>query len=51
MKNHIHFSFRIDMWTDDGENVIEHLAGVEDFTSRWQPSGRPVSGGPKQPSR
>jgi hypothetical protein len=32
MKNRIHFSFRIDMWTDDGENVIEHLAGVEDFT-------------------
>ena len=32
MKNRIHFSFRIDMWTDDGENIIEHLAGAEDFT-------------------
>ena len=20
------------MWTDDGENIIEHLAGIEDFT-------------------
>jgi hypothetical protein len=26
MKNRTHFSFRIDMWTDDGENVVEHLA-------------------------
>ena len=25
------FSHRIDMWDDDGENVLEHLAGVEDF--------------------
>ena len=32
MKNRIHFSFRIDMWTDDGKNIIEHLAGAEDFT-------------------
>ena len=32
MKNRTHFSFRIDMWTDDGENIIEHLAGAEDFT-------------------
>ena len=28
MKNRTHFAFRIDMWTDDGENIIEHLAGV-----------------------
>jgi hypothetical protein len=25
------FLFRIDMWTIDGEKVIEHIAGVEDF--------------------
>ena len=24
------FLYRIDMWTSDGEQVIEHLAGVED---------------------
>ena len=23
--------YQIDMWDDDGENVLEHLAGVEDF--------------------
>ena len=25
-----HFAHRIDLWDADGENVIEHLAGVED---------------------
>jgi hypothetical protein len=32
MKDRTHFAFRIDMWDDDGENIIEHLAGIEDFT-------------------
>ena len=27
-----YFPHRIDAWTDDGENIVEHLAGVEDFT-------------------
>jgi hypothetical protein len=31
MKDRKHFTHRIDMWDDDGENVIEYLAGVEDF--------------------
>ena len=26
-----HFAFRIDLWTNDGESLVEHLAGVEDF--------------------
>jgi hypothetical protein len=25
-----HFAYRIDMWDASGENVVEHLAGVED---------------------
>ena len=32
MQNRTYFNHRIDMWTDDGENIVEHLAGVEDFT-------------------
>jgi hypothetical protein len=28
---HTHFAFRIDLWTPDGENIVEHVAGVEDF--------------------
>jgi hypothetical protein len=30
MKTRPHFTLRIDRWDDDGENIIEHLAGVED---------------------
>ena len=30
MKNRTHFAHRVDAWDDDGQNVIEHLAGVED---------------------
>jgi hypothetical protein len=26
-----HFAFRIDMWTADGESIVEHVAGVEDY--------------------
>jgi hypothetical protein len=29
--NRTHFLYRIDMWTIDGEHVIEHLAGIEDL--------------------
>jgi hypothetical protein len=29
--NRTHFLYRIDMWTIDGEHVIEHMAGIEDF--------------------
>jgi hypothetical protein len=30
MSTRFHFLYRIDMWTIDGEQVIEHLAGIED---------------------
>jgi hypothetical protein len=26
-----HFSFRIDVWTTNGESIVEHVAGVEDY--------------------
>jgi hypothetical protein len=29
MKTRTHFAHRIEMWTNDGEKVIEHIAGVE----------------------
>jgi hypothetical protein len=31
MKNRTHFAHPVDAWDDEGSNVIEHLAGVEDF--------------------
>jgi len=30
MKTWTHFSFRVDTWTADGENIVEHVAGIED---------------------
>jgi hypothetical protein len=26
-----HFAFRIDLWDTSGENLVEHIAGVEDY--------------------
>jgi len=25
------FTFRVDTWTPDGESIVEHVAGVEDY--------------------
>jgi hypothetical protein len=27
-----HFAYRIDLWTDDEKEVVEHLADVNDLT-------------------
>ena len=26
-----HFAFRVDTWTANGESIVEHVAGVEDY--------------------
>ena len=26
-----HFTFRVNTWTPDGESIVEHIAGVEDY--------------------
>jgi hypothetical protein len=31
MKTKTHFAFRIDIWDDTGESIVEHVAGVDDF--------------------
>jgi hypothetical protein len=31
VKIRTNFTFRIDTWTADGESVVEHVAGVEDY--------------------
>jgi len=31
MKTRTHFTFRIDVWTANGESIVEHVAGVEDY--------------------
>jgi hypothetical protein len=30
-KTRTHFTFRVDTWTPDGESIVEHVAGVEDY--------------------
>jgi len=31
MKTRTHFTFRVDTWTPDGESIVKHVAGVEDY--------------------
>jgi hypothetical protein len=31
MKTKTHSPFRVDTWTPDGESIVEHVAGVEDY--------------------
>jgi hypothetical protein len=31
MKTKTHFAFRVDIWDDTGDSILEHVAGVEDF--------------------
>ena len=31
MKTKTHLAFRIDIWDDTGDNIVEHVAGVDDF--------------------
>jgi hypothetical protein len=31
MKTKIYFAFRIDIWDDAGDSIVEHVAGVDDF--------------------
>jgi hypothetical protein len=31
MKTKTHFAFRVDVWDDTGDSIVEHVAGVDDF--------------------
>jgi hypothetical protein len=31
MKTKTYFVFRIDIWDDSGNSIVEHVAGVDDF--------------------
>jgi hypothetical protein len=31
MKTKTHFAFRVDIWDDTGDSIVEHIAGVEDY--------------------
>ena len=38
-----HFTFRVDTWTPDGESVVEHVAGVEDYQVALASRGRALA--------
>jgi hypothetical protein len=31
MKTKTHFAFRVDIWDDAGNSIVEHVAGADDF--------------------
>jgi hypothetical protein len=31
VKTKTHFAFRVDIWDDTGDSIIEHVAGMDDF--------------------
>jgi len=38
-----HFTFRVDTWTPDGESIVEHVAGIEDYQVALATSTRPAN--------
>ena len=30
MKTKTHFAFRVDIWDDTGDSIVEHVAGVDE---------------------
>ena len=35
MNGRTNFAHRIDMWNDDGETIVEQLAGIDDWSWPW----------------
>ena len=31
MKTKTYFAFRVDIWDDTGDSIVEHVAGADDF--------------------
>jgi hypothetical protein len=45
-----HFTFRVDTWSPDGESIVEHVAGVEDYQVALATIARRVNAGSARPS-
>jgi len=46
-----HFTFRVDTWTPDGESIVEHVAGVEDYQVAFATFRAAANAGLARPSR
>jgi hypothetical protein len=51
MKTKTHFAFRVDIWDDTGDSIVEHVAGVD--ASSWQrrPTEQPWRAGQARGAR
>jgi hypothetical protein len=49
MKTKTHFAFRVDIWDDTGDSIVEHVAGVEDYQVALATSAPRVNAGPGTP--
>jgi hypothetical protein len=45
-----HFTFRVDTWTPNGESIVEHVAGVEDYQVALATYCARANAGPARPS-
>jgi hypothetical protein len=48
MKAKTHFSFDIDLWDAEGINIVDHLAGLDDFLMAMAAYDVAVSAKPKE---
>jgi hypothetical protein len=51
MKPKTHFAFRVDIWDDTGDSIVEHLAGVDDFEVAEATSNPPLNQLEREESR
>ena len=47
MKTKTHFTFRVDIWDDAGDSIVEHVAGADDFEWPKRSTGRRWRAGPQ----
>jgi hypothetical protein len=50
MKTKTYFAFRVDIWDDTGDSIVEHVAGVDDFEVAKPPTGLRLRAGQRRGS-
>jgi hypothetical protein len=48
MKTKTYFAFRIDVWDSEANNVVEHLAGIEDHMMAFAAYCAAIAAKPKE---
>ena len=50
MKTKTYFAFRVDIWDDTGDSIVEHVAGVDDFEVAEATTGLRLRAGQRRAS-